>query len=78
MDKTGRILFIRSSSISLYDLADFLLIDHKKGGIEVNIALNLSGNIESGLIYRRMDIINSLGDIDAPIASAIGIFPKRP
>jgi hypothetical protein len=76
IDKTGRILFIKSSSISLYDLADFLLIDFKNGGLEVNVALNLSGNVESGLIYRNMNVTNFFGDIDAPIASAIGIFSK--
>lgn len=76
IDKKGRVLFLRATEIALYDLAKFLIKDETQGGLNVKVALNMSGDIESGMIYKVNSKHISHGDIDATIASAVSIMAR--
>ena len=77
IDEGGRVLFVRSSRVTLYHLAEILRAPDERGGYGCQAALNLSGDIESGLLYRDGERMQQVGEIDAPVASAIAILPKR-
>ena len=74
IDRQGRLLFINSSESHLYALAKFLVKEESEGGLDCIVALNLSGDEESGLYVRNNDLTYIFGNIDVPISSAIAIF----
>ena len=79
IDARGRLLFLRSGPAHLFDLAEFLLREEEAGGLSCTVALNLSGDLESGVGVR--DSGGSLelrGEVDVTIASAIGVFRREP
>ncbi len=77
VDGVGRVLFVQTSRVSLFHLADILRAPEEAGGYGCQAALNLSGDIESGLLYTAGDKLQSAGEVDAPVASAIAVLPKR-
>ena len=60
----------------MYDLAEFLAKEESQGGLDCIAALNLSGDVESGLYVNNEDSPYTYGNIDIPIASAIAVFFK--
>lgn len=76
IDKKGKLLLITSSEANLYDLAQFLIKTESQGGLDCIAALNLSGDVESGIYMRNKDIPIVSGNVDVPIASAISISKK--
>lgn len=77
VDGAGRVLFVQASRVSLFHLADILRAPEAAGGYGCQAALNLSGDIESGLLYTTDGKLQSVGEVDAPVASAIAVLPKR-
>ena len=77
VDSAGRVLFVQSSRVSLFHLADILRAPEAAGGYGCQAALNLSGDVESGLLYTTDGKLQSVGEVDAPVASAIAVLPKR-
>ena len=77
VDGAGRVLFVKSSRVSLFHLADILRAPEVAGGYGCQAALNLSGDVESGLLYTTDGKLQSVGEVDAPVASAIAVLPKR-
>ncbi len=77
VDSAGRVLFVQSSRVSLFHLADILRAPEAAGGYGCQAALNLSGDVESGLLYTTGGKLQSVGEVDAPVASAIAVRPKR-
>ena len=77
VDSAGRVLFVQSSRVSLFHLADILRAPEAAGGYDCQAALNLSGDVESGLLYTTDGKLQSVGEVDAPVASAIAVRPKR-
>ena len=77
VDGAGRVLFVQTSRVSLFHLADILRAPEAAGGYGCQAALNLSGDIESGLLYTAGEKLQSAGEVDAPVASAIAVLPKR-
>lgn len=77
VDGAGRVLFVKASRVSLFHLADILRAPEAVGGYGCQAALNLSGDIESGLLYTTDGTLQSAGEVDAPVASAIAVLPKR-
>lgn len=77
VDGAGRVLFIQTSRVSLFHLADILRAPEDAGGYGCQAALNLSGDVESGLLYTTGGKLQSVGEVDAPVASAIAVLPKR-
>lgn len=77
VDGVGRVLFVQASRVSLFHLADILRAPEAAGGYGCQAALNLSGDIESGLLYTTDGKLQSVGEVDAPVASAIAVLPKR-
>lgn len=77
IDKSNRLLLIVTGPAYLYDLAKFLVLPESAGGLDCRVALNLSGDIESGLCVTQRSAITGYGSLDVPIASAIGIFGKK-
>jgi uncharacterized protein YigE (DUF2233 family) len=76
IDKDSLLLFIYASQVTLADLAEVLRQPSSEGGYECVVALNLSGDIEAGMIYRDHQGMEKVaGHIDALLASAIAIFP---
>ena len=77
VDSAGRVLFVQTSRVSLFHLADILRAPEAAGGYGCQAALNLSGDVESGLLYTTDGKLQSVGEVDAPVASAIAVLPKR-
>ncbi len=77
VDGAGRVLFVQTSRVSLFHLADILRAPEEAGGYGCQAALNLSGDVESGLLYTTGGTLQSAGEVDAPVASAIAVLPKR-
>ena len=77
VDASGRVLFVQTSQVSLFHLADILRAPEAAGGYGCQAALNLSGDIEAGLLYTTEGKLLSAGEVDAPVASAIAVLPKR-
>ena len=77
VDDAGRVLFVQASRVALFHLADILRAPEAAGGYGCQAALNLSGDIESGLLYTTDGTLHSAGEVDAPVASAIAVLPKR-
>ena len=77
VDDAGRVLFVQASRVALFHLADILRAPETAGGYGCQAALNLSGDIESGLLYTTGGTLHSAGEVDAPVASAIAVLPKR-
>lgn len=71
IDKHGRLLLVASGESYLYDLATFLAKE-----LDSVVALNLSGDEESGLYVSNKNTSYTFGNIDVPIASAIAVFSK--
>jgi uncharacterized protein YigE (DUF2233 family) len=76
IDKHGRLLLIKSNEAFLYDLAALLIKDESAGGLNCIVALNLSGDTESGLYVPKLGPQGIIGNTDIPIASAIVITEK--
>jgi hypothetical protein len=79
LDDAGRLLFLRSGPAHLYDLAELLVRGEDAGGLSCSAALNLSGDLESGVGVRDPEGGLELhGEVDVTIASAIGVFQRGP
>lgn len=77
IDKGGRVLLVHATECYLYDLAELLIKDEINGGLSCISALNLSGDVQSGMSFTvNKKEIRSVGKIDATISSVIGVFPK--
>jgi uncharacterized protein YigE (DUF2233 family) len=76
IDKDGRLLLIKSNKAFLYDLATLLIKEESAGGLNCIVALNLSGDAESGLYVPKLGPQGIIGNTDIPIASAIIITAK--
>lgn len=76
VDAEGRVLLVRSSSATLYHLAEVLRAPESDGGYGCQAALNLSGDVDSGLLYEIDDEEKTVGVVDSVIASAIAVVPK--
>lgn len=76
IDRRGRLLLITTSEGHLYDIAKFLVKSDAEGGLDCMTALNLSGDVQSGIYmsHKGKPIVD--GNIDVPIASAIAVFKK--
>jgi uncharacterized protein YigE (DUF2233 family) len=70
----GQVILGVAGEISLYDLALYIAATGPKGGLGAVRALNLSGDVESGLYYSNDGTrLQTYGNMDAPIASAIAV-----
>lgn len=74
LDKKDRLLLITTTDVHLFDLASFLKKAEVNGGLECKVALNLSGDTQSGLIITQEGSPVEIGNVNAIIPSAIGIF----
>jgi exopolysaccharide biosynthesis protein len=76
VDGNARVLFINTSPVSLYAIADALATN---GSIQLDIvtALNLDGSASSGLIFRRSKGLEIRGNIDATIPDALIVMPRN-
>ena len=77
LDKKGRLLLLQTSKASLFHLATLLTKPESQGGFDVDVALNLSGDVESGLMVLAAGGGAVFGQADVPVASAIAVFPLR-
>jgi hypothetical protein len=75
-DNQGRLLLVASTETCLYDLSAFMVKDESEGGLGCVVALNLSGDAQTGLYMNYRESIFTFGDIDVPLASAIVVFLK--
>jgi uncharacterized protein YigE (DUF2233 family) len=71
VDGSKRALLIRAERTALYDLAQFLLRPSGDGGLGCKVAINLSGDADSGLIWHEGKALKSAGSIDASLATAL-------
>ena len=69
-------LLVRASSVTLFYLAEILRAQASEGGFGCQAALNLSGDVDSGLLYEMNGEEKEVGEVDSIIASAIAILPK--
>jgi uncharacterized protein YigE (DUF2233 family) len=76
IDKSGNLLLIASNETDLYDLAKFLTQKEGEGGLNCTVALNLGGDVDSGLLIRNEKSPFIVGSIDTTIASAIAVIRK--
>ena len=76
IDEAGRVLLVRASSVTLFYLAEILRAQASEGGFGCQAALNLSGDVDSGLLYEVNGEEKEVGGVDGVIASAIAILPK--
>jgi uncharacterized protein YigE (DUF2233 family) len=76
IDKQGRLLLVTSSRTYLYDLANMLVKRESQGGLDCVVALNLSGDEESGLYVSHQNMPVIIGNIDVPVSSAIAVFGR--
>lgn len=76
IDAEGRVILAHTTEAPLFDIADILRSPEKDGGFGCQAALNLSGDVQSGLLYVKDGQRNSVGEIDSTIASVIAILPK--
>jgi uncharacterized protein YigE (DUF2233 family) len=77
IDKFKRVLLVKTSEAFLYDIAEFLLSPESVGGFSCIAALNLSGDVQSGLSVsvsnkKRIEV----GAQGATIPSSIAVFAK--
>jgi uncharacterized protein YigE (DUF2233 family) len=79
IDDSGQLLFVRSGPAHLFDLAELLLREEAAGGLDCAVALNLSGDLESGVgVHDPESGVELRGEVDVTIASAIGVFRREP
>lgn len=76
IDRQGRLLFIATNEVHLYDLARVLASGADSGGLDCVAALNLSGSVESGLLVKVGKANIASGSQESLIASAIAVFHK--
>ncbi len=76
LDQSGRLLLFQSEAAHLYDLARLLATSEAQGGPACKVALNLSGDVESGLFADRAGSPLQAGRLDVPIASSILVISK--
>ncbi len=76
IDELERVLLVQSSSVTLFHLAEILRAQESEGGFGCQAALNLSGDVDSGLLYEVNGEEKEVGEVDSVIASAIAILPK--
>jgi hypothetical protein len=74
IDAKGRVLLIHTNQIRLFDLAPILASTAL--GFRCVSALNLSGDAQSGFIFRSAGKQVTRGTIDAVIPSALVVAPK--
>ena len=71
VDDSGRVLLLYASATSLFDLAAALRVPEEKGGFGCAVALNLSGDSDAGLMWREGKQFESVGSLDASLATAL-------
>ncbi|MCG8360588.1 MAG: phosphodiester glycosidase family protein [Kiloniellales bacterium] len=76
IDDAGRVLLVRSSSAALFHVAEILRAETADGGYGCEAALNLSGDVESGMLYEADGEDRPVGEVDSLVASAIAILPR--
>jgi len=70
VDKMNRVIFLRTSEASLYSLGE-MLSDNGVSGLNLDNALNLDGDADSGLLARTNGTLSTYGNVDATIPSAL-------
>ena len=75
IDGSGRVYLIHSTAAHLLDIAKLITLPEAAGGVGCEWALNLSGDIQSGLKLDNSRVVTK-GHLDVPISSVIAIFEK--
>jgi hypothetical protein len=72
LDDSSRVVLIRTTRTTLMDLAEFL----RAAPIGCRVAINLSGDADSGLLWREKAQLRTNGSVDASLATAVVVTAR--
>jgi uncharacterized protein YigE (DUF2233 family) len=76
LDTNGRLLIlVTRESASLSAIVSYLYVSNLN--LNIQFALNLDGDVSSGLVLARDEKLTTLGNVDGLVASAIAIYKKN-
>jgi uncharacterized protein YigE (DUF2233 family) len=74
VDSVGRLLIlVTRDTTELSAIVSYLFVLSRD--LNIQSALNLDGDVSSGLVFSRDDKVQTLGNVDGLVASAIAIYP---